>query len=291
MELKMEHLTKQFKDKLAVDDVNLTLTPGVWGLLGANGAGKTTLMRMAAGIMEPDSGVICYDGTDIRKMGETYRDIFGFLPQDFGYSRDLTVKDYLEYVAALKDVPARETAKKIDHLLEILTLSDVKGKKIAKLSGGMKRRVGIAQAMLNDPKILVMDEPTAGLDPGERVRFRNFISEFSHNRIVLISTHIVSDIEYIATRNAIMKAGKIVDIGRADELVREIEGKVWTCTILAKDLVSYEMRLRIINQRSEDDGQVSIRYLSETPEISGAAAVSPRLEDLYLWYFPQEKTE
>lgn len=157
MELKIEHLCKQFKDKKAVDDASLTLTPGVWGLLGANGAGKTTLMRMIANVMTPTSGAVCYDSTDIRKMGETYRDIFGFLPQDFGYSRDFTVKDYLEYVAALKDVPARETTKKINHLLEVLTLSDVKGKKIAKLSGGMKRRVGIAQAMLNDPKILVMD--------------------------------------------------------------------------------------------------------------------------------------
>ena len=291
MELKIEHLSKQFKDKKAVDDACITLTPGVWGLLGANGAGKTTLMRMIADIMTPTSGAIYYDGADIRKMGESYRNIFGFLPQDFGYSRDFTVKDYLEYVAALKDVPARETTKKINYLLDILTLSDVKKKKIAKLSGGMKRRVGIAQAMLNDPKILVMDEPTAGLDPGERVRFRNFISEFSHDRIVLISTHIVSDIEYIATRNAIMKAGKIVDIGTTDELVKEIEGKVWTCSVPDGDLSSYEMRLRVINQRGEDNGQVSIRYLSETPEISGAVAVSPRLEDLYLWYFPQENLE
>lgn len=157
MELKIEHLSKQFKDKNAVNDVSLTLTSGVWGLLGANGAGKTTLMRMIANIMTPTSGKIYYDGEDISKMGETYRNLFGFLPQDFGYSRDFTVKDYLEYMAALKDVPARETARKINHLLEILTLSDVKGKKIAKLSGGMKRRVGIAQAMLNDPKILVMD--------------------------------------------------------------------------------------------------------------------------------------
>ena len=287
MELKIKHLTKQFKDKNAVDDVCLTLTPGVWGLLGANGAGKTTLMRMIAGIMTPTSGVICYDGTDISKMGKAYRDLFGFLPQDFGYSKDFTVKDYLEYMAALKDVPARETTKKINHLLDILTLSDVKGKKIAKLSGGMKRRVGIAQAMLNDPKILVMDEPTAGLDPGERVRFRNFISEFSHDRIVLISTHIVSDIEYIATRNAIMKAGKIIDMGTTNELVKEIEGKVWTCNVPVGDLVSCEMQLRIINQRSEDNGQVSIRYLSETPKIKGSVAEPPRLEDLYLWYFPQ----
>lgn len=291
MELKIEHLSKRFQDKRAVDDVCLTLTPGVWGLLGANGAGKTTLMRMIADIMKPDGGTICYDGTDIRKLGGAYRNLFGFLPQEFGYSRDFTVKDYLEYIAALKDIPAGETTKKINRLLEILTLSDVKGKKIAKLSGGMKRRVGIAQAMLNNPEILVMDEPTAGLDPGERVRFRNFISEFSHDRIVLISTHIVSDIEYIATRIAVMKAGKIVDIGTTDELVRKIRGKVWTCTIPAQDLVSYEMRLRIINQRGEDNNWVSIRYLSEVPEIPGSVTPPPRLEDLYLWYFPQGNME
>lgn len=291
MELKIEHLSKHFKDKTAVDDVCLTLTPGVWGLLGANGAGKTTLMRMIADIMIPTSGAIFYDGTDIRKMGETYRNLFGFLPQDFGYSRDFTVKDYLEYIAALKDVPARETTKKINHLLEILTLSDVKNKKISKLSGGMKRRVGIAQAMLNDPKILIMDEPTAGLDPGERVRFRNFISEFSHDRMVLISTHIVSDIEYIATRNAIMKAGRIIDVGTTDELVKQIEGKVWNCTVPAEKLPEYELRLRIINQRGEDNNQVSIRYLADQAELVGAVPASPRLEDLYLWLFPQTDLE
>lgn len=291
MELKIEHLSKHFKDKTAVDDVCLTLTPGVWGLLGANGAGKTTLMRMIADIMIPTSGAIFYDGTDIRKMGETYRNLFGFLPQDFGYSRDFTVKDYLEYIAALKDVPARETTKKINHLLEILTLSDVKNKKISKLSGGMKRRVGIAQAMLNDPKILIMDEPTAGLDPGERVRFRNFISEFSHDRMVLISTHIVSDIEFIATRNAIMKAGHIIDVGTTDELVKQIEGKVWNCTVPAEKLPEYELRLRIINQRGEDNNQVSIRYLADQAELAEAVPASPRLEDLYLWLFPQTDLE
>lgn len=291
MELKIEHLSKQFKDKNAVNDVSLTLTSGVWGLLGANGAGKTTLMRMIANIMTPTSGKIYYDGEDISKMGETYRNLFGFLPQDFGYSRDFTVKDYLEYMAALKDVPARETARKINHLLEILTLSDVKGKKIAKLSGGMKRRVGIAQAMLNDPKILVMDEPTAGLDPGERVRFRNFISEFSHDRMVLISTHIVSDIEYISTRNVIMKDGKIVNVGTTSELVKEIEGKVWQGLIPASKLPEYEMRLRIINQRSEDNDKISVRYLAEQSGIEGSVTVSPRLEDLYLWVFPQDGIE
>lgn len=288
MELKIDHISKQFKDKTAVDDVSLTLTPGVWGLLGANGAGKTTLMRMIANIMAPTSGTIFYDGQDIRKLGKAYRNLFGFLPQDFGYSRDFTVKDYLEYMAALKDVSSKETSKKIDHLLGILSLSDVKNKKISKLSGGMKRRVGIAQAMLNDPKVLVMDEPTAGLDPGERVRLRNFISEFSHDRIVLISTHIVSDIEYISTKNAIMKNGQIVGVGTTNALVKTIEGKVWNCTIPAHKVPEYEMKLRIINQRSEENDSVSIRYLSEQPEITGSTSAVPRLEDLYLWLFPYE---
>lgn len=291
MELKIEHLSKQFKDKTAVDDVSLTLTSGVWGLLGANGAGKTTLMRMIADIMSPTSGAIFYDGKNIHEMGAAYRNLFGYLPQDFGYHRDFTVNDYLEYVAALKEVPVRTTKRKINSLLDTLTLSDVRNKKIAKLSGGMKRRVGIAQAMLNDPEILVMDEPTAGLDPGERVRFRNFISEFSHERIVLISTHIVSDIEYIATRNAIMKDGKIVDVGTTDELVRQIEGKVWNCTIPASKLPECEMRLRIINQRGEENSQVSIRYLSDTSQLDGSIPASPRLEDLYLWLFPHTEFE
>lgn len=289
MELTTIHLSKQFKDKTAVDNVCLNLTPGVWGLLGANGAGKTTLMRMIADILKSSSGKILYDGKDIHTMGEEYRNIFGFLPQDFGFFQDFTVKDYLEYVAALKDVPVRETRKKIDGLLHTLTLSDVKNKKIIKLSGGMKRRVGIAQAMLNNPKILIMDEPTAGLDPGERVRFRNFISEFSHGRIVLISTHIVSDIEYIATQNAIMKAGKILDVGTTDELVKQVTGKVWTCLVPADKMPMYEMQLRIINQRSEGNNQVSIRYLADEAKTSDSVMAPPRLEDLYLWLFPQEE--
>ena len=288
MELKIEHISKQFNDKIAVDDVSLTLTPGVWGLLGANGAGKTTLMRMIADIMEPTSGTIFYDGQEIRKMGEAYRNLFGFLPQDFGYSRDFTVKDYLEYMAALKDIPEKETGKKIDYLLSILSLSNVKGKKISELSGGMKRRVGIAQAMLNDPKVLVMDEPTAGLDPGERVRLRNFISDFSRDRIVLISTHIVSDIEYISTKNAILKDGKIVGVGTTNELVKTIDGKVWTCTVPAHKVPEYEVKLRIVNLRSEENNQVSIRYLSEQSEIMNSTPAIPRLEDLYLWLFPYE---
>ncbi len=288
MELKIKKLSKQFKDKTAVDDVSLTLTPGIWGLLGANGAGKTTLMRMLAGILKPARGEIFYNGKDIHTMGEAYRDRLGYLPQEFGFFHDFTVKDYLEYVAALKDIPREETGDRIDHLLHTLTLREVKNKKIIKLSGGMKRRVGIAQAMLNDPEILIMDEPTAGLDPGERVRFRNLISEFSQERIVLISTHIVSDIEYIATQNAIMKSGKILAAGKTEQLVQLADGKVWSCLVPAEKMPLYEMQLRIINRRSEGNNRVAIRYLSEEKKISDSVTVPPSLEDLYLWLFPEE---
>ena len=197
MKLEICDVSKQYKDKCAVDHANLTLTPGVWGLLGANGAGKTTLMRMIAGIMKPTGGEIRYDGIEIDTLGEKYRDIFGYLPQEFGFYPGFSVQDYLEYMAALKGIGKKETKEKIQELLEIVSLTDVRKKKIVKLSGGMKRRVGIAQALLNDPKVLILDEPTSGLDPGERMRFRNLLSEFGRNRIVLISTHIVSDVEYI----------------------------------------------------------------------------------------------
>ena len=210
MELEICDITRQYKDKCAVDNVSLTLTPGVWGLLGANGAGKTTLMRMIAGIQKPTSGCIKYDGIRIEALKEGYRDIFGYLPQEFGFYPGFTVKDYLEYIAALKGLTRKETKQRIGTLLERVSLKEVKNKKISRLSGGMKRRVGIAQALLNEPEVLVLDEPTSGLDPGERVKFRNLLSEFAHDRIVLISTHIVSDIEYIATCNAVMKDGKII---------------------------------------------------------------------------------
>ena len=198
MELKIQNITKRYRDKTAVDDVSITLTPGVWGLLGANGAGKTTLMRMLAGILQPSSGRILCDGVEIGTLGAAYREKLGYLPQEFGFYPEFTVQDYLEYMAALKGLPRTEAARQIDALLERVSLTEVRRKKIIKLSGGMKRRVGIAQALLNDPEILILDEPTAGLDPGERVRFRNLLSEFAQERIVLISTHIVSDVEYIA---------------------------------------------------------------------------------------------
>lgn len=288
MELNIEHISKQFKDLTAVDDVSLHITPGVWGLLGANGAGKTTLMRMIAGIMTPSSGEILYDKIPIHELKESYRDVFGYLPQEFGFYPEFTVKDHLEYVAVLKGLTAKDSKRRIHELLEQLTLSHVKNKKIIKLSGGMKRRVGIAQALLNEPEILILDEPTSGLDPGERVRFRNLLSEFAHDRIVLISTHIVSDVEYIATQNAVMKNGKLLAKGTTEELVKMVNQKVWTARIPINRLTEYEKRLPIVNIRNEDSGQISIRYLSDAPCTEDSRPAAPHLEDLYLWLFPQE---
>jgi len=291
MELFVENVSKKFKDMTAVDNVSLRIMQGVWGLLGANGAGKTTLMRMIAGIMEPSSGKIYYNGIPIKELKESYRNVFGYLPQDFGFYPEFSVKDYLEYVAALKGLTVNDSKRKIDELLERLTLSHVKNKKIAKLSGGMKRRVGIAQALLNDPEVLILDEPTSGLDPGERVRFRNLLSEFAHDRIVLISTHIVSDVEYIATQNAIMKNGKLLSTGTTEELVQQIKGKVWSTVIPMKLLSEYESKLPIVNIRNEEHGTVSIRYLADKPFTEDSIEQEPHLEDLYLWLFPQESTE
>lgn len=288
MELCIEHITKKFRDIVAVDDISLRITPGVRGLLGANGAGKTTLMRMIAGIMKPSSGKILYDGIPINQLKEKYRDVFGYLPQEFGFYPEFTVKDYLEYVSVLKGLDAKESKCRIHELMERLTLSAVRNKKIAKLSGGMKRRVGIAQALLNDPEILILDEPTSGLDPGERVHFRNLLSEFAHDRIVLISTHIVPDVEYIANQNAVMKEGRLIAKGTTEELVKIIDKKVWTARIPMACLPEYERKLQIVNLRNEEKNQIAIRYLAEEPCTDNSQPATPHLEDLYLWMFPRE---
>lgn len=288
MKLEIRHVTKRYRDKMAAADVSLTLTAGVWGLLGANGAGKTTLMRMLAGVLRPTEGQILCDGVEIGALGAAYREKLGYLPQEFGFYPEFTVQDYLEYMAALKGLPRAEAARQIDALLERVSLAEVRRKKIVKLSGGMKRRVGIAQALLNDPEILILDEPTAGLDPGERVRFRNLLSEFAQERIVLISTHIVSDVEYIAAENAVMKDGKIIAVDTTEGLVQQIEGKVWQGSAPAGELPRWEHCLQVVNLRNETDGTVALRYLAEAPQLPGSIPARPKLEDLYLWLFPEE---
>ena len=277
--------------KTAVDSVSLTLTPGVWGLIGANGAGKTTLMRMLAGILTPTSGRVLCDGADTRVMGEAWRDMLGYLPQNFGFYPEFTVADYLDYMAALKGLEKQAARRKIEELCEILSLTRVYRNKIKKLSGGTQRRVGIAQAMLNDPEVLILDEPTSGLDPGERVRFRNLLSEFARDRIVLISTHIVSDIEYIAAENAIMKDGRLIDVGTTEQLLRAVEGKVFTALVPDAFLGRVEREVRVVSLKNEGGGQTLVRYVADAPLLRGSEFAEPRLEDLYLWLFKDERRQ
>ncbi len=208
MELKIDRLTKQYKNKIAVDRLSFSLGKGVTGLLGANGAGKTTLMRMICGILVPTSGDITYDGIPVSEM--SYRDVLGYLPQDFGYYPEFSGRDFLMYFSALKGLDKKAAKARTQELLEMVGLSDVASKKIKTYSGGMKQRIGIAQALINRPEVLILDEPTAGLDPKERVRFRNLIEEIGKESIVLLSTHIVSDIEHIADKVIMMKSGQII---------------------------------------------------------------------------------
>lgn len=221
MRLSVDRLSKQYKNKIAVDRVSFTLSEGVTGLLGANGAGKTTLMRMMTGILVPTSGEITADGIAVQT--EEYRSLLGYLPQDFGYYPEFTAKEFIQYIAALKGLEKRHAKRKTDELLEVVGLSGVANKKIKTFSGGMKQRVGIAQAIVNDPKILILDEPTAGLDPKERVRFRNLIAEIGKNTIVLFSTHIVSDIDSIAKSLLMMRDGQIIYEGAWDKEQGDLE--------------------------------------------------------------------
>ena len=221
MELIIDRLTKQFQNKIAVDRVSLRLNNGVYGLLGTNGAGKTTLMRMLCGILQPTSGTIAFDGMDVSEEG--YRAILGYLPQDFGYYPEFTAMDFLIYMAALKGLPKPSAKRRANELLELVGLEDMGRKKIKTFSGGMKQRLGIAQALLNNPKLLILDEPTAGLDPKERVRFRNLIQQLGKDSIVLLSTHIVSDIEHIADEVLMMKDGTLIYNGTWDEQMGDLE--------------------------------------------------------------------
>ena len=221
MELVIDRVSKQYKNKIAVDRVSITLKKGIYGLLGANGAGKTTLMRMICGILTPTSGTITYDGVDVSE--EEYRAVLGYLPQDFGYYPDFSGKDFLLYMAALKGLGKEQAKKRVAELLELVSLTDVAKKKIKTYSGGMKQRLGIAQALLNEPQILILDEPTAGLDPKERVRFRNLIADLGKENIVILSTHIVSDIDRIADRILMMNEGKLVFDGTREEITGDLE--------------------------------------------------------------------
>lgn len=288
MELSLDRLTKHYNSKIAVDCVNTTMTPGVYGLLGANGAGKTTLMRMLCGILEPTSGDIAYNQRNIYDMGSAYRNLLGYLPQEFGYYPNYTAKEFLLYISALKGIPRHIALERSKALLETVSLSNVANKKIKTFSGGMKQRLGIAQALLNNPKILILDEPTAGLDPKERVRLRNILSDFASDKIVLLSTHIVSDIEAIADKVFLMKKGSFVLQGSIEELVAHAQGKVWELTIQERKLKKWEFNYTVANLRHSDKGITTLRIVSDERPSLEAVPCEATLEDLYLSYFPTE---
>ena len=287
MKLELDGLTKEFGDFTAVNHINLTMTNGVYGLLGVNGAGKTTLMRMLCTLLKPTSGTICCNGKDIFNMDSEYRKLLGYLPQDFGFYPEFTVEDYLLYIAALKGIRPVVVKKRVKELIAKVGLSKVAHKKMKKLSGGMKRRAGIAQAMLNNPKILILDEPTAGLDPNERIRFRNLISELSEDRLVLLSTHIVSDIEYIANEIWLMKDGEVLHKGSIEELINSMTETVWECLVPKNRVSDFMEKYKISNMKSEIN-QVMLRIISHEKPVENAMRVEASLEDVFLYYFGEK---
>lgn len=286
LELKLEGLGKRYKEKMAVDHVDLLFTNGIYGLLGANGAGKTTLLRMICNILRPSEGEVLCNGSGIQKLGGDYRSMLGYLPQEFGYYPDFTAWRYMMYLASLKALPKEMAREKCRELLELVGLLGEAKQKIKTFSGGMIRRLGIAQALLNDPEILILDEPTAGLDPKERIRFRNIISALSSNRIVILSTHIVSDIAYIADRILIMKQGRIIKQGVPDELIQFARGSVWECLVPENQAEIYNRKYAVSNLKNID-GKVMLRIIAKEKPLEEAVPEEPNLEDVYL-YFTEE---
>ncbi|MGN1382505.1 MAG: ABC transporter ATP-binding protein [Eubacterium sp.] len=288
MELEFKRLTKTFGDTMAVNHVNLTLTNGVYGLLGINGAGKTTLIKMICTLLQPTTGTINCNGKSISDLGEKYRNILGYLPQEIGFYPDFKVSEYLFYIAELKGINPKVSKKRVEAVTAEVGLTKARKQKIKTLSGGMKRRVGIAQALLNQPHILVLDEPTVGLDPNERIRFRNLVSEIAENRLVILSTHIVSDIEYTANKILMMKSGSIIESGTSEEIIHGMSEKVWEGYIGKESVPGMMKHYKISNMKSEGDG-IYIRIISTNQPFEQAKPVTPSLEDAFLYYFGERE--
>ena len=288
MQLAIENVSKQYPGgNWALRNFDLQLGPGVLGLLGPNGAGKTTLMSILATITRARQGRVVWNGCDLADNPDTLRATLGYLPQDFGVYPNLNAIEFLEYLAAVKGLDAAASRKRIDELLNLVNLADVCKRPLGGYSGGMKQRIGIAQALLNDPQLLIVDEPTAGLDPEERVRFRNLLSELSGERIIILSTHIVSDVEATATDIALISQGTLVAHAAPEELQRRVEGRVWEWVIPSTDLSAARQRYLISNTTRRSDG-VHARVLGDNPP-TGAQPVTPNLEDAYLYCLTQHR--
>lgn len=286
MELKLEHIKKSYNQKksYAVDNFSLNLQPGIYGLLGPNGAGKSTLMNMITCNLEPDEGSITFNGEDIVALNDEFRACLGYMPQQQSLYEEFTGEQFLWYMAALKGLKTKEAGEKIEELLQIVNLGEVRYKKLKSYSGGMKQRILIAQALLNNPKILILDEPTAGLDPKERIRIRNYISEISKDKIVLLATHVVSDVEYIAKKIVIMKDGKIVCCGTPQELLSEIKNKVFEVIVTEEEHIKYQqLKYNIANITFTEEGMCLRIVSDERPTVGCVETTRPTLEDLYLY--------
>lgn len=283
-QLVLDRVTKQYGPKIACDRISLQAGPGVYGLLGANGAGKTTLLRMICGVLRPTSGDIRFAGLDVSSEG--YRARLGYLPQDFGYYPEFTALDFLLYLAALKGLPRAAARQQSRDLLELVGLTGEAGHRMHTFSGGMRQRLGIAQALLGDPQLLVLDEPTAGLDPKERVRFRNLIARLGARRTVLLSTHIVSDVEHIAGTILILKNGVLLQSGPRDAVLQAVQGKVWTCTLPPAEAEALCARYPAADTCPAGE-KVALRLLADACPCPGAQPAEPTLEDLYLYHFSE----
>lgn len=284
MEIVLDHLSKRYGNHDALREVSATLSDGVYGLLGANGAGKTTLINILVGTLRPDSGRIMIDGKDARLLGREFLSRIGYLPQYPQFYREFTVMDFLLYICALKGISEQEGKRRALELLETVNLSDCTKKRIGALSGGMRQRLGVVQAMLNDPAILILDEPTAGLDPQERIRFRNLIAQFSKDRLVLLATHIVSDVEYIANQVLLLKEGQLIAQAPPTVLEDGLRGQVWEATVSEQEAQPLFSRYEISSLRREGDALL-LRILSPKQPVPNARPVQPSLEDVFLSQF------
>ena len=284
MKLSFEHISKLYGDTAALQQIDLTLRSGVYGLLGPNGAGKTTLMRIMTDLLAPSTGRVLLDGQDIAVMGAAFRKKLGYLPQDFGVYPNFTAEQFLLYIARLKGLSKFEAKRQTDDLLHMVGLEDKKQKKLKGFSGGQRQRVGIAQALLGDPEILVLDEPTAGLDPEERIRFRGIISDLSQQKLVLLSTHIVSDLEAVANEIILLRKGVVLEMQKPASLLEQLNGQVWLVTVPAADEAALTKQYTCSNVM-HTDGKSVIRLLSESAPRPDAVPTAPNMEDLYLYYF------
>lgn len=284
MQLTINKLGKEYKRGFwGLRDFSLEIKPGILGLLGPNGAGKSTFMRMLATITKPTDGTITWNGTDIVASPDILRDVLGYLPQDFGVYPNLNAIEFLEYMAAIKGLDASTARKRIDELLQLTNLIEAAKRPLGGYSGGMKQRVGIAQALLNDPQLLIVDEPTVGLDPEERVRFRNLLSDLSGERIVILSTHIVSDVEATATHIALVNKGQLLHEAAPEDLLSELENKVWEWTVRSDDLPTLKQKHIISGTIRRSDG-IEVRVVSADRPDANAQTVLPNLEDAYLYF-------